>query len=273
MVCVPRSVFTQYFEIDGHALNVLHASRSTLPGVPPDSCRGRCFLFLHGAGSNGGIWHRQIRYFAERHSPFAFDFPGHGRSSGTEGLPSVAAYAELTLRLLDRLNVRRAVLVGTSMGGLVALQLALEAPERVEALVILSCSARGRIPAKLIDLWRDVAAGRIPQPFTAYGYAEGVSADVLREGWDEQIRTDPRVRASDLAAVNPVDLRPRLKEIRIPTLVVSGAEDPLVPPAACASLSAGIEGASHVVIKGAGHFLHREKPEELHAAIDSFLDR
>ena len=272
MVCVPHSVFTKYFEIGGHALNVIHAGRSTLPGVPPDFSLGKCLVFLHGAGSNGSIWHRQIRHFSKRQSPLAFDFPGHGRSSGTEGLPTIAAYAEVTLQLLDRLAVRRAVVVGTSMGGLVAIDIALRDPERVEALVLLSCAARVKLPPKLIETWHQVTAGRIPQPFTPYGYGDGMPIEVLREGWENQAHTDPRVRHSDLLAVDGADYRSRLAEIRMPALVVSGTKDPLAPPAICTALAAGITCARQVEIEGAGHFLYREVPEALHAAIDSFLD-
>lgn len=272
MVCVPHSVFTKYFEIGGRALNVFHTGRSTLPGVPPDLGLGKCLVFLHGAGSNGSIWHRQIRHFSKRRSPLAFDFPGHGRSSGTEGLSTIAAHSEVTLELLDRLSVRRAVLVGTSMGGLVAIDLALRDPERVEALVLLSCAARVRIPPKLIETWRQVTAGRISQPFTPDGYGDGVPIEILREGWEEQTRTDPRVRHSDLLAVDGVDYRSRLVEIRMPALIVSGTKDPLVPPAVGAALAAGIPRARRVEIEGAGHFLYREAPDALHAAIDSFLD-
>ena len=264
---------TKYFDVDGHAIHVFHAGPTTLPGVPPSLARGERLLFLHGAGSNGGTWKRQLDHFAARHSPVAFDWPGHGRSSGTEALPSIEAYAETALRLADRLGMDRFVPVGTSMGGLVALDLALRAPDRVRALVLVSTGARIELSDESLETWRRVMTGRAPQPFARVGYAAEAIDEMVREGWEHQVKTDPRVRYHDLLAVRAADYGPRLAGIRRPALVVHGAEDPLATPADAARLTAGIAGAERVEIAGAGHYLYREKPEALHAAIDRFLDR
>ena len=265
------SMPSKYFEIAGHALNVMHAPPSTLPGVAPDLSRGKALVFLHGGGSTAAVWQRQIRHFAARHSPVAVDWPGHGRSSGTEALPSMAAYADVTLALLDRLGLSRAVLVATSMGGLVALDLALRARARVEALVLMSTAARIKLSDEMVETWRQVMTGRAPQPFTKAGYGDDVPIEVMREGWELQVRTDPRVRYLDLVALQKVDLRSRLGEIRKPTLVVHGSKDPTIAPAEGAALAAAIAGAKHVEIPGGGHYLYRERPDAVHSAIDSFL--
>ena len=262
---------TKYFEIGEHAVQLYHAGPTTLPDVAPDTSRGKTIVFLHGAGSTGAVFHRQIAHFAARHSPLALDYPGHGRSSGTEALGSAAACADVVLALLDRLGVARAVLAGTSMGGVVALELALRAPARVESLVLLSTSARFRVSASSLDTWRAVMSGRAPQPFTPEGYGDDVPFEVMREGWELQVRTDPRVRYFDLVALDGVDLRPRLGEIAAPTLVVHGTKDTLVPPASGEALAKGIAGARFVAVEGGGHYLYRERPEALHAAIDGFL--
>jgi pimeloyl-ACP methyl ester carboxylesterase len=264
---------SKYFEIASHAVNVQHAPPSTLPGVAPDLSRGKPLVFLHGGGSTGAIWHRQIRHFARHHSPVAFDWPGHGRSSGTEALPSMAAYADVTLALLDRLELPSALLVATSMGGLVALDLVLRAPSRVEALVLTSTAARIKLSDEMVETWRQVMTGRAPQPFTKNGYGDDVPIDVMREGWEMQVRTDPRVRYFDLVALQKADFRSRLGEIRRPTLVLHGSKDSIIPPAEGAALAAGISGAEHVELPGGGHYLYREKPDAVHAAIDSFLER
>jgi len=263
---------SKYFEIGGYALNVVHAPPSTLPGAPPDLSRGRPLVFLHGAGSTGAVWRRQVGHFAARHSPIAFDWPGHGRSSGTEALSSIEEYADSTIGLLDRLGIRSAVLVATSMGGLVALELVLRAPDRVQALVLMSTAARVVLSDESVDVWRRVMTGREPQPFTAAGYGDDVPYDVMREGWELQVRTDPRVRYFDLVAVGKADYRARLASIKKPTLVVCGAKDSVVAASEGAALAAAISGAERVEIPGAGHYLYREKPDALHAAIDGFLE-
>ncbi|MGH7859042.1 MAG: alpha/beta fold hydrolase [Candidatus Binatia bacterium] len=263
---------TKYFEVGSYAVNLFHAGQSTLPGAPPDLTSGKCLVFLHGAGSNGAVWQRQLRHFSAKHSPIALDYPGHGRSSGTEALESVSACTDVVLSLLNRLGVRSFVPVGTSMGGSVALDLALRAPERIEALVLLSTTARFTISSKTLETWRNVMLGRAPQPFTTDGYGDDVPFEVVREGWELQVKTDPRVRYFDLVACQKVDYRSRLGEIRVPTLVVAGAKDSAVAPSEGAALAAAISGAKHVEIPGGGHFLYRERPDELHAAIDFLLE-
>jgi pimeloyl-ACP methyl ester carboxylesterase len=264
---------SKYFDLKGFAVSVLHAPPSTLPGVAPALSRGKRLVFLHGAGSTGAVWHRQLGHFAARHSPLAFDWPGHGRSSGTEALPSISAYSEFTLALLDRLGVERAVLVGTSMGGVVALDIALRAPGRVEAVVASSTAAKVSLPAEMVETWRSVMNGRSAQPFTRFGYGEDASTEILREGWEMQVRTDPRVRYFDLVLAQEIDLRSRLGEIRAPTLVIHGARDPIVAPADGAALAKGIAGADCVEIPRVGHFPYREAPQAFNAAIDAFLER
>jgi 3-oxoadipate enol-lactonase len=264
---------SKYFEIAGQAVNVLHAPPTTLPDVVPDLSRGRTLVFLHGAGSTGAVWKRQLSHFAAKHSPIAFDWPGHGRSSGTEALASVEAYADFTVAVLDRLAIARAVVVATSMGGLVALDLALRSPDRVEALVLLSTAARISLSDESVEIWRKVMNGRASQPFSDAGYGDDVPFEVKREGWELQVRTDPRVRYFDLVAVCRADFRTRLREVRSPSLVVCGSKDTIALPADAAALAAGIAGAEHVEIAGGGHYLYRERPDALHAAIDAFLER
>jgi pimeloyl-ACP methyl ester carboxylesterase len=158
------------------------------------------------------------------------------------------------------------------MGGLVALDLALCAPARVEALALVSTGAKVSLPAETIETWRLVMTGRAPQPFNASGYGDDPAFEILREGWEQQVRTDPRVRYFDLLVATAADYRSRLGELRCPVLVVSGAKDPLTPPADSELLAEQIRGARRVEIAGAGHFLYRERPDELHAALDGFLD-
>jgi pimeloyl-ACP methyl ester carboxylesterase len=264
---------SKHFEIAGHAVNVLHAPPTTLPGVPPDLSRGKRLVFLHGAGSTGSVWQRQLRYFAPRHSPIAFDWPGHGRSSGTEALPSIEAYADSTIAVLDRLGIASAVLVATSMGGLVALELALRSGQRIEALVLMSTAARITLSDESIEIWRKVMTGQAPQPFSNAGYGDDVPPEVIREGWALQVQTDPRVRYFDLVAARRADFRARLGELRLPALVIYGSKDTIAPPADAAALAADIRGAERVEIPGGGHYLYRERADALHAAIDAFLER
>jgi len=262
---------TKYISVNGTAMHYFHAGATTLPSVVPDLSRGERLLFLHAAGSNGHTWHRQLDAFAGQHSPLAFDFPGHGRSGGTESLKSIPAYRDCLAAFIDALQLRPGVLVGRSMGGAIAMEYALAFPKRVRALVLVATAARFDLPPARLDTWRNVLLGRAQQPFTTDAFSPRTDLAVMREAWMEQVKTDPRVRYDDLVACNAFDITARLAHIAVPTLIISGRDDIITPLDRAETLHRGIRGAQLVVIDDAGHNVPTEKPAELNAAVSAFL--
>ncbi len=261
----------KYTYINGTAVNYFHTGKTTLPGVVPDLSRGELLLFVHAAGSNGHTWHRQLDAFAGDHSPLAFDFPGHGRSGGTEGLKSVAAYRDFAFTVMDDLRLRPCVLVGRSMGGAVALACALADPQRVRALVLVATAAHFELPQSTLETWRSVMLGRAQQPFTTEAFSAKTDFGIVREAWMEQVKTDPRVRYFDLLACNAFDASARLAEIRARTLIIAGRDDTITPVQQAEVLCQGIPGARLVIIDDAGHHVSSEKPEQVNQAIAEFV--
>ena len=98
---------TKYIHINGHAVYMHYAGKTTLPEVIPDFSRGRTVVMIHGAGGNGHSWHKQIAHLANAHSPIAIDLPGHGRSSGVDGMNSMREYADFVAAFLDALQINR----------------------------------------------------------------------------------------------------------------------------------------------------------------------
>jgi pimeloyl-ACP methyl ester carboxylesterase len=265
---------TKYTDVKGFATYYFYSGATTLPDVVPDFSCGRIILFVHGAGSNGHTWHRQIDAFGGHHSPIALDLPGHGRSAGVEGLRTVGDYADFVAAFLDRLKIEAAVILGHSMGGAIAMDLALRHPARVDAL-ILSCTApKFNITADRIEALRAITMGRAPQAFNTDGYSPRTlneNFDVIREGWMEQIKTDPRVRYTDMLACAQVDLRDAIAKIDKPALVIAGADDKGTTPADAEFIASKIRGASCKIIADAAHHISRERPAEYNAAIDQFV--
>ncbi|HXQ24681.1 MAG TPA: alpha/beta hydrolase [Candidatus Acidoferrales bacterium] len=262
---------TKYIHVDGTAVHYFHTGRTTLPDVIPDLSRGELLLFVHAAGSNGNTWQRQLSAFAEQHGPLAFDFPGHGRSGGTESLKSIAAYRDFLAKLMAAMQLRPAVLIGRSMGGAIAMELALAHPERVRALVLVATAARFDLPQAMLDTWQNVMLGRAQQPFTTEAFSPKTEFAVMREAWMEQVKTDPRVRYFDLVACNQFDITARLGAIRTPTLIITGRDDGITPIDRAAALHQGIPHSKLVIIDDAGHTVPSEKPAELNAAVTEFL--
>jgi 3-oxoadipate enol-lactonase len=262
---------TKYVTVDGTAVHYFHSGRTTLPNVAPDLSKGELLLLIHGAGSNGNTWHRQLSALADTHSPLAFDFPGHGRSSGTESLKSVEAYCGCLHAFMNVLRLRPSVLIGRSMGGAISMAYALTHPERVRALVLVATAAHFELPQAMLDTWKNVMNGRAQQPFSTEAFSPKTDFTVMREAWMEQVKTDPRVRYFDLVACNQFNITARLGEITVPTLIVAGRDDTFTPPQQSEVLHKGIKGSKLLIIEDAGHTVSNEKPEEFNAALRDFL--
>jgi pimeloyl-ACP methyl ester carboxylesterase len=265
---------TKYTDVKGYATYYHYSGATTLPDVVPDFSRGRKILLVHGAGSNGHTWHRQIDAFGARHSPIALDLPGHGRSAGVEGLRTVGDYADFVAAFLEMLKIKAAVILGHSMGGAIAMDLAIRHATLVEAL-ILSCTApKFNIAADRIEALRAIMMGRAPQAFNTDGYSPRTvkeNFDVVREGWMEQIKTDPRVRYTDIVACSQVDLRDAIGKIDKPALAIAGADDQVTTPADAEFIAGKIRGATCKIVADAGHYIPRERPAEYNAAIEQFV--
>lgn len=265
---------TKYTEVKGYATYYFYRGATTLPDVAPDFSRGRKIVLVHGAGSNGHTLHRQVEALGERHSPVALDLPGHGRSAGVEGLRTVSDYADFVVAFLDALKIKSAVILGHSMGGAIAMELALRHSARVDAIVI-SCSApKFNVGADRVEALRAVMMGRAPQAFNTDGYSPKTlknNFDAVREGWMEQIKTDPRVRYTDIVACTQVDLRDSIAKIDKPALIVAGADDQGTTPADADFMAGKIRGSKCKIIADAGHYIPRERPAEYNAAIEEFL--
>ncbi len=262
----------KYVPIGGAAVHYLYTGPTTLPDVPPALDRGALFVLLHAAGSNAGMWRRQLAGLGERHSVVAPDLPGHGRSSGVEGPGSVEESADIVLAFLAAVTSRPCVLVGRSMGGAIALTVATRAPERVRGLVLACTSACFGLTDAMLATARDVARGRLPQQFTTDTFSPATGLDVMREAWMEQVKTDPRVRLTDLQACRAFDGRPLLGRLRMPALVIAGADDAISPPAQSEELARGIAGARLEVLAQAGHQAPLEQSDAFNGLLASFVD-
>lgn len=262
----------KYVTVQDVAVHYLHTGPTTLPDVPPALDRGRLFLLVHAAGSNAGMWRRQLDGLAQRHSAVALDFPGHGRSSGVEGLSTIADYAELLIEFIRVVGLRRCVLVGRSMGGAIGLTVAARRPDLLEGLVVVCSAARFTLDEAAIATLRGVVRGRLPQQFTTETFSPATGLELMREAWTEQVKTDPRVRHGDLLACKAFDGRGLLGGVRIPTLVVAGADDRVTSPEQTEEIARGVRDARLEVVPQAGHQVPLEQSERFNALLTDFAE-
>jgi len=225
-------------------------------------------LFIHGAGGTHRHWGAQLQGLKETNR-YALDLPGHGRSGGS-GRTSIRAYAELILRFMDCLELSRATMVGHSMGGAIALYLALEHPVRVERLVLVGSGARLRVLPSLLDrMLRDFPA--TVNELLGWAFSLHADPDLVRLGHQEWLENDPAVVHGDFSACDVFDVMNRLGEIQCPTLIVCGEDDMLTPPKYGRYLQESIPRAVLEVVPRAGHMVMLERPEAVNLAIAEFL--
>ncbi len=187
---------------------------------------------------------------------------------------SIHDYADFTAHIMDALQMKSAVLGGWSMGGAIAMDLALRYPARVEALILVATAAKVAVTDELLKQHWSVMMGRAPQQFLTDAFAPKTvkeNFDLVRESWMEQIKTDPRVRYTDIRACSQIDLRDSIGKIDKPALILAGWEDKLTTPAESELSHGRIKGSRLSVIADAGHMIPTEKPAEVNRAIDQFL--
>ena len=262
----------KYFSIDGVATFVHHTGATTLPGVAPDAPRGETIVCLHGAGGNGDQFAALLPKLAEQHSPLAFDQPAHGRSAGLDSLGSVERMVAFTAAFCAKLGLDRPVLLGHGLGAAVALQYALDRPDGVRALVLCAGGARSELSAGEVDHMRRVSEGKERRPFSKDLFAPDCAPELLRAGFMQGLKTDPRATYGDLRAAMSWNAEQRLGDVSLPTLVVRGEHERQAVVTLADALAAGIAGARTSTIPGAGHMLPIEQPDALAAAVHGFLE-
>ena len=206
-----------------------------------------------------------------------FEHRGHGpagaRSPAPPGPYTIADLGGDVLDLLGRYDLDQVAWCGVSLGGMVGMWLAANAPERISRLA-LCCTSAYLPPA---SMWEQRAAtaradgmGALVSPVIARWFTPawaGRNPDQVATVAAMLAGTDPEGYAGCAEAIAAMDLRPLLGLVRAPTLVLSGAEDPAAPPSAGAQTALGIAGSRLAVVRGASHFAHYEKPGPVTAAL------
>jgi 3-oxoadipate enol-lactonase len=234
-------------------------------------------VFINSLGCDLRIWDDAASRLRHDFLLVRFDKRGHGLSDAPSAPYSMPQLAEDVGGLLDQLEIERAILIGVSVGGMVALQTALDFPERIRALVL--CDTAAKIGTKAY--WDD----RIN---TLHQHGMPFLADAILARWftPEFIEHNPALYRGfynlltrmplegyigTCAALRDADLRDRVGEIRVPALVLCGVEDVVITPETARGLADSLPDAKLRLIEGAAHLPSVEQPETVADAISEFL--
>ncbi|MGB6837193.1 MAG: alpha/beta fold hydrolase [Dehalococcoidia bacterium] len=244
---------------------------------------GEPLLLISGLGGNHLGWADQVPVYASEFEVIVFDNRGTGQSSFPEGVDlTMPLLADDPAALLDALAVDAAHVYGVSMGGMIAQEMALRHPEKIRSL-ILGCTTPGgpqSVPAQQWAVEALFAAGEqgiadsgILEVMFSPGYLAEHRSEVI-EGFEslaDYPATPAEVFAAQIQAIGGHDTYDRLPGITAPTLVLHGADDPLVPTANGRILAERIPGAELVLLEGARHGYFIEKQAETDAVVLDFL--
>lgn len=214
-----------------------------------------------------------MRFFSKTYHVVTVDLPGHGQSKPPLGKISIGYYATMISDLIVKLSLKKPVICGHSMGGAIALQLALDKPTELGALVLVGTGAKLRVHPDILTAFRTNCREAIEQFLGPWAFSKKTDQTIIEEVKQQIIRINPQIAVANWETCDAFDCRARLEELQLPTKIIVGEEDKLTPVWYSEYLLNQIRGSTLEKIPEAGHYVMSEKPQEFNKAILSFLER
>lgn len=245
--------------------------------------QGDALILIRGLGSNADHWYPQLPDLSGHFRVITFDNRGIARSSDPGGAFTIKDMAEDTIGLMDALGIKQAHVLGVSMGGMIAQEMAIAHPQRVRSLILVVTHCGGKHQVMADDsvrrkLQRMVGEGTLEartdaiDAFFAYQTIEERPQVVQTfANVSMQHPAGPRILQRQLEAVAGHDTYDRLERIKAPALVLAGEQDALIPPENADILADRIPNAKSRVVPGGGHQILVEQPQLCNQVIVAFL--
>lgn len=241
---------------------------------------GEPLLFIHGLGSSSRDWEQQVSFFANNYQVITFDVRGHGQSSKPTGPYSIPQFATDVSTLLNKLGFDSIHVIGISMGGMIAFQLAVDQPETVKSLVIVNSTPEFVVRTfKLqIQIWirffivRLLGMRRLGEVLSKRLFPspehENIRS-VFAQRWSEN---DARAYRESMRAIIGWSVADRIEEINCPTLVIASEHD-YTPLTVKKTYVERMANAKLKVIDHARHAVPVERPEQFNTILEAFLKK
>jgi pimeloyl-ACP methyl ester carboxylesterase len=241
--------------------------------------RGRPVVLIMGINADAGAWAPHTEQWQRSFRCIAVDNPGAGSSPAPTGPDTTAAIADDYAALIARLRLGPVAVVGISMGGAVAQELALRHPELVERLVLVASWARcDPYTDTVLEVIGALRRQGSPAEFTAHLQSLvwtprwfDEHADELRTQRSQELSVPASALAGQVAACRTHDTADRLGAVAVPTLVTAGGADRFVPPEASLALARGIPGARFELFADTGHVHHWEEVGRFNDLVEAWI--
>lgn len=226
-------------------------------------------VMVHGAGGSAQAWRNQVHLLKASINTLAIDLPGHGKTAGT-ARGTIDGYARWLTEILETFFPEPPFLMGHSMGGAIVQRAAVAKPALMKGIILVGTGPRlGVAPAFLDGLLNNF--DNIVDTVMGCAYAPGADQRLLTEGAALLREAGSGVVHGDFMACNLFDMRDRIAEIALPTLILCGEKDQLTPPALSEKLKKSIEGSRIDVIPTAGHMVMIESPKAFNQCVLDFI--
>ena len=241
---------------------------------------GETVLLIHGLGSSARDWEMQVPAFAKRYRTVAFDLRGHGQSQKPKGPYSMSLFAKDTAELIKSLGVGSVHVVGISLGGMIAFQLAVDSPELIKSMVIVN-SGPELVVRTLKERWQVFMRFAIVRLMGMRKMGEVLSKRLFPKDGQENLRqifvarwaeNDIRAYLDTMRAIVGWSVADKIQNIKMPILIVA-ADNDYTPVSAKEAYLPSLGNAELVVIEDSRHAVPVEKPEEFNRIVLEFLSK
>ena len=239
---------------------------------------GKTLVLIHGLGGNNQTWETQVPILSQHYQVLTWDVRGHGQSDKPEGDYSAELFASDLAALLRTRGIGSAIVLGHSMGGVIALRFALDFPSLCDALIVSSSSAE--VNPQATKYWQDLAAAVVKKgievvPFEptrvfSKGFVER-NPEAVEEFARKRPVNEPSCYARAALAMSSYNFNDELGRIQCPTLIVVGDEDVVTPPGGSVKLGRLILGSKLIILKECGHVSYVEQPDAFSTVVLEFL--
>jgi pimeloyl-ACP methyl ester carboxylesterase len=237
-----------------------------------DYGRGTCICLIHGAQGTVEGFDGMVEALKKNYRVITPSLPGRSGSDYMTGEVSIKHYSDHVAHLLTKLKIKKAVIGGSSMGGLVTLSFCFDHPDMTLALILIDSGSKIPTDEKTVKLFQDDCEGTT-RLAASLGYSRKTPKSVIQEALKYNLAVPKDTVLKDFTATGKFDASDRLQEIKVPTLIIRGSNDILMPKSMTEFLRKGISGSTVKIIQGAGHSSVVEKPKELSEAIIQYLQK
>jgi len=258
--------FMHFIELDKVNIEYLDEDERT------DKSKGETLLFIHGSGSNLRMWEPQVDYFKKNNRVIALSLPGHAESDQMNVPTTIDNYISFVAKFIERIcEDKKPIIVGHSMGSAIAQMIALTESEYVKAIILIGSGAKLKVMQMIFDFLSSNYEGFIKMG-TSFAFSKKNKDKNLVEKYQEIARlTQGFVTRADFLACNDFDIMKVVKNIKHPTLIITGSDDKLTPVKYANYLAQKIKNSEMHIVDEAGHMVNMEKSAEVNSIMEKFL--